>query len=89
MKELQLPYQMVKPPKAVSKAQLDNLALVPASLLAKKGRYQRMANHLPRGGVLICQTEQKQRIRAILEQVAAFFKEHGHFVRVLPYSMLA
>ena len=88
MKLRRLPYQFAKPPKAVRQARLDNIALVPASLLAKKGKYQRIANNLPRGGVLICQTEQKQRIATILDTVAAWLRKNGHFVKTLPYSLI-
>ena len=60
MKQLRFPYHIVKPPRALRKARaFDNIALVPASLLAKKGKYQRIANNLPQGGVLICQAEQE------------------------------
>ena len=88
MKQVSLPYRLGKPPAAVRKARLDNIALVPASLLTKKTKYQTIANNLPSGGVLICQTEQKQRIGHILTQVARFLKENGHVVRILPYSLL-
>ena len=83
-----LSYRLVRPPKALRKAKLDNIALVPASLLPRKGKYQTIANNLPKGGVLICQTEQKHRISAILENVAAFFRQNGHFVKSLPSSLL-
>ena len=68
-----LSYHIGRPPRAIRKAKLDNIALVPASLLPQKGKYQTIANNLPKGGVLICQTEQKHRISAILENVAACF----------------
>ncbi len=88
MKQLPLPYHFEKPPKAVRQARLDNVALVPASLLPRKGKYQKIANNLPRGGVLICETNKKPRLRAILVKVESFLREHGHFVRTLPYSLL-
>ena len=89
MKQLSLPYHIGRPPRAIRKAKLDNIALVPASLLLhKQEKYQTIANNLPKGGVLICQTKEKQRIRVILEKVAAFLHENGHFVRTLPYSTL-
>jgi len=88
MKQLPLPYHISRPPRAVRKARLDNIALVPASLLPRKGKYQTIANNLPKGGVLICQTEQKHRISAILEKVAAFFRQNVHFVKSLPSSLL-
>ncbi len=76
------------PPKALRKAKLDNIALVPASLLFQKGKYQTIANNLPGQGVLICQDKKKERITQILESVAAFFRQRGHFVRMLPYSLI-
>jgi hypothetical protein len=88
MKQLALPYQFVRPPKAVRKARLENVALVPASLLPRKGKYQKIANNLPQGGVLICQTDKKQRIAYILAHVAQWLSKNGHFVRILPYSLL-
>ncbi len=84
----QLPYHFSRPPRALRKAKLDNIALVPASLLFKKGKYQTIANNLPGHGVLICQTEKQERITTILERVAMFFRQRGHFVRMLPYSLM-
>jgi hypothetical protein len=88
MKQLTLPYHITQPPRAIRKARLDNIALVPASLLPRKGTYQTIANNLPKGGVLICHTDNKQRLRTILERVARYFQENGHFVRTLPSSLL-
>jgi hypothetical protein len=90
MRPQSLPYhlQIGKPPRAIRKAKLDNIALVPASLLPRKGTYQTIANNLPGQGVLICQTEKKERISRILERVAQYFRQNGHFVRMLPYSLV-
>jgi hypothetical protein len=88
MKQLSLPYQIVAPPKAVRHARLDNIALVPASLLFQKGKYQTIANNLPGRGVLICRIEKKERISHILDSVAVFFRQRGHFVKTLPYSLM-
>ena len=82
------PYHIGNPPKAIRKAKLDNIALVPASLLFQKGKYQTIANNLPGRGVLICQVEKQDRIAHVLERVADFFRRNGHFVRTLPYSLL-
>jgi hypothetical protein len=82
------PYPITNPPAALRKARLDNIALVPASLLFQKGKYQTIANNLPGRGVLICQADKKERITRILDSVAAFFRQHGHFVKILPYSLL-
>ncbi len=88
MKQMTLPYQFSRPPRAIRKARLDNIALVPASLLFQKGKYQTIANNLPGEGVLICETDKKERISHILDRVAAFFRQRGHFVRTLPYSLI-
>jgi len=88
MKQMTLPYQFSRPPRAIRKAQLDNIALVPASLLSRKGKYQTIANNLPGHGVLICQTDKKERITHVLERVATFFRQRGHFVRTLPYALI-
>jgi hypothetical protein len=88
MKQLTLPYRIVRPPRAIRRAKLDNIALVPASLLSQKGKYQTIANNLPGEGVLICETNKKERISRILAQVAAFFRQNGHFVRTLPCSLI-
>lgn len=88
MKQLRLPYQIVRPPKTLSRARLDNIALVPASLLSKKGKYQTIANNLPGQGVLLCQNDNTERITNILEHVAAFFRQKGHVVKTLPYGVI-
>ncbi len=77
-----------EPPKALKRARLDNISLVPASLLTHKRKYQTITSNLPRGGVLICEAPQQPRIARMLDRVASFFREKGHFVRVLPYSLL-
>jgi hypothetical protein len=87
MKQI-LNYRIMRPPRAIRMARLDNIALVPASLLSQKGKYQTIANNLPGQGVLICETDKKERITTILERVAAFFRQKGHFVKTLPYSLL-
>src|SRR6266700_1280627 len=71
-----------EPPRAIQKARLDNITLVPASLLPLKGTYQPLANRLPRGSVLCVPGTQKQRI--IMATVTRFFKEHGHTVITMP-----
>ncbi len=90
MKQMILPDHLHRgtPPRAIRKARLDNIALVPASLLYRKGKYQTIANNLPGRGVLICEADNKERIGHILERVAEFFRQHGHFVKTLPYSLL-
>jgi hypothetical protein len=79
-----IPYRITNSPATLRKARLDNIALVPASLLFQKGKYQTIANNLPGQGVLICRTEKTERITYVLERVATFFRNKGHFVKTLP-----
>jgi hypothetical protein len=81
-------YRIVRPPRAIRKAKLDNIALVPASLLHRKSKYQTIANNLPTGGVFIRQSNKTQKISRIFERVAKLFQEKGHFVRTLLYSLI-
>ncbi len=88
MRREQVRYTIGDPPQALKRAQMDNISLVPASLLSHKDKYQTIAGNLPRGGVLICETPRAPRIACILSQVAAFLREKGHIVRILPYSVM-
>ena len=81
-----LPYAFSEPPQALKKARLDNIALVPASLLFQKDTYQPLANHLPTGSVLCI--PQTQRQKTILSHVATYFKERGHQVLTLPIERI-
>src|SRR5437763_6136035 len=81
-----LPYPLSGPPERVKKLMLDNIALVPASLLSLKGTYQPIANTLPRGSVLC--VPQTQRQQKILAQVASFLREKGHQVITLPIERI-
>jgi len=76
-----------EPPEALKKARLDNIALVPASLLPLKGTYQPLANRLPKGSVLCVPGTQKQ--RTIMATVTTFFKDHGHTVITLPIEKIS
>lgn len=80
-------YQLTNPPEALRKAKLDNIALVPASLLPLKETYQPLANTLPKGSILLVQT-QSPRQRKILEKVTACLRTHGRQVITLPIERL-
>jgi hypothetical protein len=81
-----LPYPLSEPPVSLKKARLDNIALVPASLLPLKGTYQPIANTLPKGSELCVPGTQKQ--RTIMATVTTFFKEHGHTVITMPLERI-
>ena len=72
---------MTNPPKALLKARMDNIAIVPASMLGLKALRQTTANTLPQGGVLLCHSQQNTRQRKLLERIGETFREHGHTVR--------
>lgn len=86
MKQRPLPYHISRPPKGIQKARLDNIALVPASLLLLKGTYQPLANKLPTGSVLcVLGTPRQQKI---IEKVIQFLRSHGHSVYTFPLEKI-
>ena len=73
-------YVMTNPPKALLNARLDNIAIVPASMLPLTQILKEKVNTLPKGGVFLCYAQENRRQRKILERVEKTFKEHGHAV---------
>ena len=82
-------YRFTNPPQAILNARLDNIAIVPASLLGLKALWQTAANTLPQGGVLLCHSEKNPRQRKILERVGETFRQQGHAVMNLPIEQVA
>ena len=76
-------YHIIKSPRAIRKAKLDNLALVPASLLPFKEQWQEVANSKAAEEVLIVLPEVEKRPRRVLERVAAVLREKGHQVTTI------
>jgi hypothetical protein len=74
-------YRLTNPPKALLKARLDNIAIVPASMLPLTQTLKEKVNTLPKGGVFLCYAKENTRQRKILEWVGETFKEHGHTVK--------
>jgi hypothetical protein len=72
------------PPRAVRRkgVHLDNLALVPASLLPFQVQYQGAANALPDGNVLIVLPSTNKPLRRVLEKVASSLEAQGCHVRL-------
>jgi hypothetical protein len=70
-------YRFRRPPAALRKAQLDNIALVPASMLPFKQQWQRMANRLPKGSTLIILPATMNRQRQTCESVAQHLRKAG------------
>src|SRR5215208_7179252 len=73
-------YTLSNPPKALLKARLDNIAIVPASMLPLTQTLKEQVNTLPKGGVFLCYARENSRQRKILERVEETFREHGHAV---------
>jgi hypothetical protein len=74
-------YRWTNPPQALVNAQLDNIAIVPASMLPFQKTLQELINTLPQGAVLLCHAEENTRQRKLLKQVEETFREQGHAVR--------
>ena len=81
-----LPYHFSEPPARLKKARLDNIALVPASLLPLKETYMSLANTYPTGSVLCIQGTQRQ--QKIMAKVTSFFRDHGHQVITMPIDKI-
>ena len=75
-----------EPPEALKKARLDDIALVPASLLPLKSTYKSIANNLPRGSVLCVPATHKQ--RTIIKSVTQYFRDHGHTAITVPLERI-
>ena len=76
-------YRLTNPPKVLLKARMDNIAIVPASMLPLTKIVKEKVNTLPKGGVFLCYAEENPRQRKLLERVGETFREHGHEVRSL------
>jgi hypothetical protein len=74
-------YRFTNPPKALLKARLDNIAIVPASMLPLTPLLKEKVNMLPKGGVFLCYAKANSRQQKILERVEETFREQGHAVR--------
>ena len=73
-------YRFTKPPKALLKARLDNIAIVPASMLPFTQTLQEKVNTLPQGAVFLCYAQENTRQRKLLERVEKTFRQQGHAV---------
>ena len=73
-------YRFTHPPKALLKAKLDNIAIVPASMLPLKKTLQELINTLPQGAVFLCHAEENTKQRKLLERVEETFRQQGHAV---------
>ncbi len=77
-----------RPPRALRKAKLDNLALVPGSLLPFKEEWQKLANDLPEGSILIVLPSSDSSARKALENASRSMKAKGQRVTMLSHEQL-
>jgi hypothetical protein len=73
-------YHFAPPPQALLKARLDNIAIVPASMLPFTKTIQQVLDNLPQGAVFLCHMEENTRQRKLLERVEETFRRQGHAV---------
>ena len=73
-------YRLTRPPQALLTARLDNIAIVPASMLPLTPILKEKMNTLPKGGVFLCYAKENSRQQKILEKVEETFREQGHAV---------
>ena len=77
------PQSFSPPPLPIRSARLDNLAIVPASLLPDKAEWQALANALPAGSTLIVLPDKPGAARAALERVSQGLAAHGSRVTTI------
>ncbi len=87
MKHTSLPYQLSEAPARLKKVRLDNIALVPASLLPLKETYLSLANTYPTGSVLCVPGTIKQ--KKIVATITQFFQDHGRQVITYPIEKIS
>jgi|SRR5437016_3874240 len=61
-------------------ARLDNIAIVPASMLPFQKTVQELIHTLLQGAVFLCHAEENTRQRKLLERVEETFRQQGHAV---------
>ncbi len=85
------PIRFSRPPQALRhpSVTLDNVALVPASLLPHKAAWQQIANSMPPGSILVCVSLGKRKQREIGVKVATQLRQKGKRVATLPAERFA
>jgi Fe-S oxidoreductase len=70
------------------RAQLDNIAIVPASMLEGKESLKEKIKTLPRGQVFLCHTKENTKQKRVLERVQEVFRRLGYGVTLLPMEQV-
>ena len=84
-------HRFTRPPRSLRRrtVKLDNIVLVPASLLPFKKQWQALANNLPDGSVLLCSRMTNPRQRNLVARIATQLKSRGHLVTTLAAERFA
>ncbi len=77
-------YRLTRPPVHIKNGRLDNLALVPASLLPFKAQWQGIANSHPTGTVFIILPSTNGPQRKTIEKVVSILEYERHRVATMP-----
>jgi hypothetical protein len=77
-------YRLTRPPRAIRRAKLDNIAIVPASMLTGKENLKEKVKTLPRRQIFLCHTKENRKQQRILERVKEIFQRLGYGVTLLP-----
>jgi prephenate dehydrogenase len=77
-------YRLTRPPRAIRSAQLDNIAIVPASMLTGKESLKEKVKTPPRRQVFLYHTKENTKQKQILERVKEIFRRLGYAVTLLP-----
>jgi hypothetical protein len=81
-------YKLTRPPRALIRARLDNIAIMPASMLAGKESLKEKVNTLPRGQVFLCHIKENTKQKRVLERVKEVFHRLGYVVTLLPIEQV-
>ena len=77
-------YKLTRPPRAIRRAKLENIAIVPASMLASQKSLKEKVKRLPRRQLFLCHTKENMKQKRILEHVKEVFQRLGYAVTLLP-----
>jgi hypothetical protein len=91
MKQLGIPYQLTEAPDELKNVHLDNIAIVPASML---NEYTNVKKRIPNGSVLILSPPishiiYTRNLQKVLTNVASYFRSRGRAVTTIQASRLA
>ncbi len=82
-------YKLTQPSKALRQAKVDNIAIVPASMLPFTKTLQELVNNLPQGAVFLCHAKENKKQSKIIEKVREIFRAKGIPVTNLSMDNLA